>query len=123
MKTIINLFKPIIKDRKMLSLLFAIFLIGIIFFITMILNSEASESLIYSRYTVFGSAHLYKESWTYRIFLGIFGPIVSFIHTVIIAKIYKVSSRRNAIIFAFLSIIVIIIGIVTIINSIHEIPN
>ena len=123
MKTIVNLFKPILKDRKMLILMASVFLSGIIFFIFMILNTKSYDYLLNVRYTVFGNSEFYKDSWTYRIILAIFGLIISFIHNIIISKIYSISGRRVAVIFAIFSIILVLVGMIIIGTSIREIPN
>ena len=123
MKTIANLFKPILKDRKMLILMASVFISGIIFFIFMILNTKSYDYLLNVRYTVFGTSEFYKDSWTYRVVLAIFGLIISFIHNIIIAKIYSISGRRVAAIFAIFSIILVLVGMIIIGTSIREIPN
>ncbi len=123
MKTIANLFKPILKDRKILILMASVFLSGIIFFIFMILNTKSYDYLLNVRYTVFGTSEFYKDSWTYRIILAVFGLIISFIHNIIIAKIYSISGRRVAAIFAIFSIILVLVGMIIIGTSIREIPN
>lgn len=123
MKTIANLFKPILKDRKMLILMASVFISGIIFFIFMILNTKSYDYLLNVRYTVFGTSEFYKDSWIYRIILAIFGLIISFIHNIIIAKIYSISGRRMAVVFAIFSIILVLVGMIIIGTSIREIPN
>lgn len=123
MKTIANLFKPILKDRKMLILMASVFISGIIFFIFMILNTKSYDYLLNVRYTVFGNSEFYKDSWIYRIILAIFGLIISFIHNIIIAKIYSISGRRVAAVFAIFSIILVLVGMIIIGTSIREIPN
>lgn len=123
MKTIANLFKPILKDRKMLILMASVFISGIIFFIFMILNTKSYDYLLNVRYTVFGTSEFYKDSWIYRIILAIFGLIISFIHNIIIAKIYSISGRRVAAVFAIFSIILVLVGMIIIGTSIREIPN
>ena len=123
MKTIANLFKPILKDRKMLILMASVFISGIIFFIFMILNTKSYDYLLNVRYTVFGTSEFYKDSWTYRVVLAIFGLIISFIHNIIIAKIYSISGRRAAVVFAIFSIILVLVGMIIIGTSIREIPN
>ena len=123
MKTIANLFKPILKDRKMLILMASVFISGIIFFIFMILNTISYDYLLNVRYTVFGTSEFYKDSWTYRVVLAIFGLIISFIHNIIIAKIYSISGRRVAAVFAIFSIILVLVGMIIIGTSIREIPN
>lgn len=123
MKTIANLFKPILKDRKMLILMASVFMSGIIFFIFMILNTKSYDYLLNVRYTVFGTSEFYKDSWTYRVVLAIFGLIISFIHNIIIAKTYNISGRRVAAVFAIFSIILVLVGMIIIGTSIREIPN
>ncbi len=123
MKTITDLFKPILKDRRMLITMIAVFLAGIIFFIFMILNTKSYDYLLNVRYTIFGTSEFYKDSWLYRIELAFFGLIVTFLHNIIIAKMYKIAGRRTAIVLAIFSIVVILIGLVVINTSIREIPN
>ena len=123
MKTITDLFKPILKDRRMLITMIAVFLAGIIFFIFMILNTKSYDYLLNVRYTIFGTSEFYKDSWLYRIELAFFGLIVTFLHNIIIAKMYKIAGRRTAIVLAIFSVVVILIGLVIINTSIREIPN
>ena len=123
METITNLFKPIIKDRRMLLAMVSVFLAGIIFFIFMILNVKSYDYLLNVRYTVFGTSEFYKDSWMYRIILAIFGLIVAFIHNILIAKVYNVSGRRVAIAFAVLSVALMVASMFIIGASIREIPN
>ena len=123
MKTITDLFKPILKDRRMLITMIAVFLAGIIFFIFMILNTKSYDYLLNVRYTIFGTSEFYKDSWLYRIELAFFGLIVTFLHNIIIAKMYKIAGRRTAIVLAIFSVVVILIGLVVISTSIREIPN
>ena len=122
MKTITNLFKPIIKDRRMLLAMVSVFLAGIIFFIFMILNVKSYDYLLNVRYTVFGTSEFYKDSWVYRIILAI-GLIVAFIHNILIAKVYNISGRRVAIAFAVLSVALMVASMFIIGASIREIPN
>ena len=107
----------------MLILMASVFISGIIFFIFMILNTKSYDYLLNVRYTVFGTSEFYKDSWIYRIILAIFGLIISFIHNIIIAKIYSISGRRVAAIFAIFSIILVLVGMIIIGTSIREIPN
>ena len=123
MKTITNLFKPIIKARRMLLAMVSVFLAGIIFFIFMILNVKSYDYLLNVRYTVFGTSEFYKDSWVYRIILAIFGLIVAFIHNILIAKVYNISGRRVAIAFAVLSVALMVASMFIIGASIREIPN
>ena len=123
MKTITNLFKPIIKDSRMLLSMVSVFLAGIIFFIFMILNVKSYDYLLNVRYTVFGTSEFYKDSWMYRIILAIFGLIVAFIHNILIAKVYNISGRRVAIAFAVLSVALMVASMFIIGASIREIPN
>ena len=123
MKTITNLFKPIIKDRRMLLAMVSVLLAGIIFFIFMILNVKSYDYLLNVRYTVFGTSEFYKDSWVYRIILAIFGLIVAFIHNILIAKVYNISGRRVAIAFAVLSVALMVASMFIIGASIREIPN
>ena len=123
MKTINDLFKLILKDRRMLITMISVFLAGVIFFIFMILNTKSYDYLLNVRYTIFGTSEFYKDSWLYRIELAFFGLIVAFLHNIIIAKMYKITGRRTAIILAIFSVVVILIGLVVINTSIREIPN
>ena len=107
----------------MLILMASVFISGIIFFIFMILNTKSYDYLLNVRYTVFGTSEFYKDSWIYRIILAIFGLIISFIHNIIIAKIYSISGRRMAVVFAIFSIILVLVGMIVIGTSIREIPN
>lgn len=121
-KKISDYIKPILKDRVIMISMLLVFLIGISFFVYVLVQVKQIDQLIYSRYTSYGLEHYYRDKWFYRALISIFGLVVAFLHNFIIIKLYNVLNRTPAFIFAFFSIVVTIIAFVIIGSSI-QIPN
>jgi hypothetical protein len=122
-KKIIDLFKPLFKDKTVFGYMFLVSFLGILFWLILALNTQFVDRLIYSRYTFFGTEHYYKDVWYYRLIVSTVGIVLMSLHNFIIAKIYKIFGKRYTLFFAVLSIVVAIIGIFIITTSIREIPN
>lgn len=122
MKKLNETIKTLAKDRILLLMMFVVFLIGISFSIFMIANVKQVDHLLYSRYTIYGTEHYYRDRWFYRIAIASFGLLIAFIHNFIIAKLYNNSGRNSALIMAFFSIFIAVLGFFIMFNVVN-IPN
>ena len=111
-------FSKVIKDRMMVSILIAVFLSGLIFSIIFLTKTEVRDGLIYSRWTIFGSEHTYRDKWTYTLAMSGLGLIFAFLHSMLVAKVYLVSTKRMAAFFALFSVIVMILGVMIVSHAI-----
>ena len=97
--------KNLIENRSLLGFFVLFWLISLGFIIYSISSVEASDVLIWSRYTSFGETHYYRDKWYGLISWPIFGILTSGLHTIIALKFLK---KENV----YLSYIVILFGIV-----------
>ena len=124
MKNIFNNYiKPIAKDRLMIVFMLIVFISGLSFFLYMVFNVEQFDQLMYSRYTIYGTEHYYRDRWFYRIIVSLFGLIIAFLHNAIIIKIYNPKNRVASFTLAIFSVIVVVIAFSIMANVLGEIPN
>lgn len=124
MKNIFNNYiKLISKDRLMIFFILVVFISGLSFFLYMIFNVEQFDQLMYSRYTIYGIEHYYRDKWFYRIIISFFGLIIAFLHNAIIVKIYNPKNKVASLTLAIFSVVVISIAFSIMSNVLREIPN
>lgn len=116
-------FKALIKDRLMFLIVLAVFVAGIIFFFNILSQVQVYERLVYSRFTIFGGERFYKDAWFYRVAVACLGLFIAIFHPIIIAKFYKTSGRRMAILASIFSLIVVVLGLIIVNVAIKGIPN
>lgn len=114
MKTIIiESLKKLIADRYLLILLSAMILLSIILSIIIGFSIHPSELQLVSHYSAYGIMHLYRDQWFYLITFAVFGPIVAILHSIIAIKMLVIRDRSLALVYAWLGIGIIAIGLIT----------
>lgn len=114
MKTIIiESLKKLIADRYLLILLSAMILLSIILSIIIGFSIHPSELQLVSHYSAYGIMHLYRDQWFYLITFTVFGPIVAILHSIIAIKMLVIRDRSLALVYAWLGIGIIAIGLIT----------
>ena len=113
----------IIKDRPVLLCMIIMFIAGISFFLFAAPNIEDFDHLIYNRYTIYGSEHYYRDRWTYRVAVALFGVLIAFGHNAIAIKLYKTKNRSSIFILTLFTTIVTILGFMIMASVLREIPN
>jgi hypothetical protein len=108
--TIIKSLKELIKDRYLRVLLVVFLLISVSYAIVIGLSIHSSERQIISHYSAFGITHFYFDQWFYLLSFVVFGVIVSIMHTIISIKLLIVKGHPLAIMFAWVSIGIILLG-------------
>jgi hypothetical protein len=103
-------FKRITGDKLILGLVVLLIFLAGLYTISVIIALQPTELQVATRYTVFGETHFYRDKWYYLISFVLFGVMVAVIHTVLIIKLLLNDMRNFAVGFAWLSIVVIIIG-------------
>src|SRR5690606_17941057 len=74
------------------------------------LSLQPSDLQVAVHYTAFGDTSFYREKWYYLISLIVFGLIVAIIHTALIIKLHLQGRRQIALLFAWLSLLIIVIA-------------
>lgn len=105
-----QLIKSFLRDRTLLGLTAALFLMGIIYLIFLAFTLEPSDLQVATRYTAFGETHFYRNKWYYLLSFAFFGVILLSIHTALAVKLYGRNQRQLAIAFLGLTLFIFAIG-------------
>lgn len=68
-----------------------------------------SDLQVAVHYTAFGVTSFYKEKWYYLLSFVVFGLILAIVHSIIIIKLYVQERRQIALLFTWLSILILLI--------------
>lgn len=109
-KIITESLKELIRDRYLLFLLSFLILLSIILSIAIGFAIRPSELQLVSHYTAFGITHLYRDQWFYLLNFVAFELIVAVLHSVISIKLSITKGRPLAIAFAWLGVVIVILG-------------
>jgi hypothetical protein len=111
MKTnVINSIKPILADRLMTALMILLIIVCLAYCIYVGVSLRPSDLQVAVRYSAFGEASFYRDKWYYLITFIAFGVLIAVMHTILIAKIYLHGRRQLAILFAWLSLLLVVIA-------------
>jgi hypothetical protein len=105
--------KQLIADRYLLEIVSIMILLSIIFAIIIGLSISPSEIQLISHYSAFGITNYYFNQWFYLIVFVLFEPIVAILHSVISVKLLVVRGHSFAVMFVWLGIGIIILGLIT----------
>lgn len=100
----------VLKDRSLIAWWLLFVLLVIILIIVFAFQIQPSELNVLARYSVFGIAHLYNDSWVYHLSFVGFGILVVVLHTLIALKLHAQRSAFAARLFIILSIALIVIS-------------
>ena len=104
-------FKHIVRDRPIVFLwMFNLFIV-VITLIAAAFHIKPSELNIPTRYTTFGTTHIYNDAWYYLIGFILFLIAATVLHALITVKLYDQKGALFARIFSTLTIMVSIIAI------------
>jgi hypothetical protein len=107
---IIKSLKELIKDRYLLVLLVGFLLVCVVYSIVIGLSIHSSERQVISHYSAFGVTHFYFDQWFYLLSFLAFGLIVAVMHTIVAIKLLIVKGHSLAVLFAWASIGIILLG-------------
>lgn len=107
-----ELFQVIRTDSVVTTLMVTIILLGIAYCIYLGLSIKPRDLQVAIQYTSFGPTNLYKEKWYYLFSFIIFGLFILISHIVIIIKMLESGRRQLAIMFGYLTILVLVIAII-----------
>lgn len=111
MKTIVvDSIKQILADRVVVALILFLILSSLAFCIYVGVSLHPSDLQVAVHYTAYGQTSFYREKWYYLISFIIFGLIIATVHSALVVKLYVQERRQMAILFAWLSILLIIIA-------------
>ncbi|HEV7951912.1 MAG TPA: hypothetical protein VGO98_00885 [Candidatus Saccharimonadales bacterium] len=102
--------KLILSDRLMVVILALFILACTAYCIYVGASLQPSDLQVAVHYTAFGGTSFYREKWYYLISFIMFGFILAVVHTILIIKLYVQERRQMAIMFAWLSFLLLFIG-------------
>lgn len=110
--TIINSIKPILNDRFMVVLTSVFILATLVYCIFVGVSLKPSDLQVAVHYTAFGETNFYREKWFYLINFIVFGLVIAVVHSILAVKIYLQGRRQIALLFLWLSLLLLMIAFV-----------
>lgn len=105
--------KQLLTDRYLLIVLVLFILVAIINSIIISLSIHTSELQLVSHYSAYGITHFYRDQWFYLVTFVLFQVIISILGVIICIKLFIVKDRSIAIMFAWVGIGTLIVGLIT----------
>jgi hypothetical protein len=106
---ILKSIKPILDDRLTAVLIILFVLICLAYCMYVGLSLRPSDLQVAVHYSAYGETTFYRDKWYYLITFIVFGILQAVIHTTLIGKIYIQGRRQLALLFAWLSLLIIVI--------------
>jgi hypothetical protein len=102
--------KLILSDRLVTVMLVLFILACGAYCIYVGVSLRPSDLQVAVHYTAFGGTSFYREKWYYLISFIMFGLILAVVHSILIVKLYVQERRQIAIMFAWLSFLLLFIA-------------
>lgn len=74
------------------------------------LSLRPSDLQVAVHYTSFGGTSFYRDKWYYLINFIVIGALIGIMHTALVIKLYVQGRRQMALLFAWLSLLIIVIA-------------
>lgn len=107
---LINSIKMILADRLMAILMIILIAVCLAYCIYVGVSLRPSDLQVAVHYSAYGETSFYRDKWYYLITFIVFGVMVAVMHTILVAKIYIQGRRQLALLFAWLSLFLIVIA-------------
>lgn len=102
--------KLILADRLLTSMVAVLILLCLGYCTYVGVSLRPSDLQVAVHYTAFGTSGFYREKWYYLITFIVFGVLVGAIHTALVVKLHMQGRRQIAFMFAWMSILLMIIA-------------
>jgi len=106
----INHIKALLSDRFLTVLVILLVLVSLAYCIFIGISLRPSDLQVAVHYTAFGDASFYRDKWYYFTNFMALGTLIGAAHTVLTVKIYAQGRRQIAILFALLSLLILVIA-------------
>ena len=94
----------------MAVLMIVFILVCLIYCIYVGVSLRPSDLQVAVHYTAYGETTFYRDKWYYLITFIAFGILLAVMHTILITKIYLQGRRQLALLFVWLSLLLIVIA-------------
>ena len=107
---LITSLKLILSDRLVTVLLLVFILACAAYCIYVGVSLRPSYLQVAVHYTAFGATSFYREKWYYLISFIVFGLILALVHSILIVKLYVQERRQMALLFTWVSFLMLLIA-------------
>jgi hypothetical protein len=109
-KNITTSIKSILDDRFMAVMIIILLGVCLAYCAYVGLSLRPSDLQVAVHYTAFGETSFYRDKWYYLITFIAFGILIAVIHSILIVKLYLQGRRQIALLFAWLSLLIVAIA-------------
>ena len=102
--------KNILADRLVTAVVVLLILLSLAYCIYVGISLRPSDLQVAVHYTAYGNTSFYREKWYYLISFIVFGALVAIMHSILVIKLYVQGRRQIALLFAWLSILLLVIA-------------
>ncbi len=108
--TLTTTVKTLLADRLLTGVILLLLITSIIYCIYIGASLRPSDLQVAVHYTAYGTTGFYRDKWYYLINFIVFGGIIGAMHTIIIAKLHLQGRRQIAFLFAWMSLLLLVIA-------------
>jgi hypothetical protein len=109
-KTITATLKTILEDRLLTAMIIVLILLALSYCIYVGALLRPSDLQVAVHYTAFGPTGFYRQKWYYLINFIAFGMLIGLVHAALIVKLHTQGRRQIALLFAWMSFLILIIA-------------
>lgn len=104
--------QQILADRLIAALLIAIISLATMYCLYVGFSLHPNDLQVAVHYSAYGETSFYRDKWYYLISFIFFGSIVAVIHSALVVKLYLEDHRQLAIVFAYGSLLLLVIAFI-----------
>jgi len=109
-KTTTQSIKEVMADRPFFMLVVVVIVVMLLFSLYGLFSIDRVDIQIVTRYSAFGEAHFYKNTWWYLYGFVAFGVVAGVAHAAIMAKLRAYDRRDLGLMFGWLSLVIALIA-------------
>ena len=102
--------KALLSDRLAAAAVIALIVACLAYCAYVGISLRPSDLQVAVHYTAYGTTNFYREKWYYLITFIVFGLLVASVHTALVVKLYAQGRRQIALLFAWLSLLLVAIA-------------
>jgi len=109
-KTIATTLKTILEDRFLTVMIIVLILLSLMYSMYVGASLRPSDLQVAVHYSAFGPTGFYRQQWYYLVTFVVFGLLVAATHTALIVKMHTQGRRQIALLFAWISLLLVVIA-------------
>jgi hypothetical protein len=108
--TLTTALKTTLEDRLLTVVIIVLILVCLAYCTYVGISLRASDLQVAVHYTAFGPTGFYREKWYYLSTFIVFGLLVAVMHSALIVKLHTQGRREMALLFAWMSLLLMVIA-------------